>query len=221
MKNVELKDIVVDPSLQARRTNTQMVSEYTASMKAGAEFPPITLDKKNRIICGFHRYEAYKRTLEPESVVSCLIIDFKTDKDAFCHAASDNISHGLRLTTFDQKCIISRMFELKMSATEICNVLQIPQKKLKKLGDQFVVVVGEKGKERREPVKRMFPKHLLGTKITTNQYEEHKQRDGGANVSHMISIIRRFVENNWLTSDQHEEFAELIDFYMQNRPINA
>ena len=58
---VELRDIVLDPILQVRDTDNHTIARYSRCVKQGDKFPPIVIDDKKRLVCGWHRYAAFKQ----------------------------------------------------------------------------------------------------------------------------------------------------------------
>ena len=74
IKKVKLMDLVHAPELQVREINPVIVGNYSESIKAGAVFPPLMIDEKNRIIAGYHRFGAYKKNFEPDALIECEVI---------------------------------------------------------------------------------------------------------------------------------------------------
>lgn len=109
---VKLMDLVVDPELIVRDLNLTVVGQYVESMRAGEIFPPILIDKKNRIICGQHRYNAFKKVFEPDYEVECEVSKKTKEVDLIIEAVKDNVRHGYPLATFDKKKILFRLSDL-------------------------------------------------------------------------------------------------------------
>ena len=128
-KKVRLMDLIQAPELQVREVNPVVVGNYSESIKAGAVFPPIIIDEKNRIICGNHRFSAYKKNYEPDALIECEVVKGKSDVDLIMIAAGDNSKNGWPLTTFEKKSISLRLinrryrkFQLKVRLSKSFNV---------------------------------------------------------------------------------------------------
>ena len=96
---VDIGEIIIDRRFQIRNsTDTKTVKAYANAMKAGSEFPPVTIADINGrlfLIDGFHRYEA---VLSVGGKEIRAIITKMTDREALRASAVANLTHGLRLT---------------------------------------------------------------------------------------------------------------------------
>lgn len=96
---VDVDEIIIDRRFQVRNnTDTKTVKAYANAMKAGSEFPPVTLadiDGRLFLIDGFHRYEAALSVGCGE--IQAIIVKM-TDREALRASAVANLTHGLRLT---------------------------------------------------------------------------------------------------------------------------
>ena len=215
MKKIKLQNLVIDPTIQVREVCSQTVSKYRQAYRAGAQFPPIVVDKKTlRVVCGNHRYFMLKGLIEPSDLVDCEVIDFKSEQDLLKYAARDNSVHGRPLSTFDKKRIILRLKKLKTTDAELSKILGIPEKRISQLAGMTVCVVGGKGKKkykREEPLKRGL-EHLKGREVTEDQYQEHKHKDRGIQASSMAKALTRWIDNGWISGDEIT-MAAMTDLY--------
>jgi len=101
---VLLQEIVVDLAIQARVAMSQtVVREYEQRMKAGDEFPPLTvftIEGKHILVDGAHRLEAAKRCGCQQ--IAC-IVQPGTRADAIKFALGANRGHGLQRTNADKR----------------------------------------------------------------------------------------------------------------------
>ena len=96
IEQIKLGDSVCDTQYQVRRKiNSTTVNEYAEFMRNDVIFPPMVLEEKtNKIICGFTRYEAYKKVFETDELISVVFKSFKKKKDLLIFAAKSNNEHS-------------------------------------------------------------------------------------------------------------------------------
>lgn len=198
-KQVPLRSIVLDEDIQVRGVEPNTVSQYAEHMRAGCEFPPLILDKSTkRIVCGFHRYEAYKKVRQPNYKAACLLIDFADDAAIVRYAAQDNARHGRPLDTWDKKLLISRLQEYGDTLDEIAELLGVRPEKVYKLASEVVVVRGE---DAPKPVK-WSGRELRGRELSAEQYQYHVDHDSGQPTARLVSdLVKRFAAGMVNTED--------------------
>jgi len=201
---VKLQDIVVDPTIQVREVEPHTVSEYAQAMRAGSMFPALMLEKgTNRLVCGNHRYYAYKRVLEPGDAVAVTYREFTDEADIVRTAAKDNATHGRPLDTWDRKRITARLQEAGDSTEDIAALLSVPVTKVQHWAGMTVTVIGKRGKKtlkHTEPLKRGL-EHLAGTEVQEEQYRAHAERDRGVPARQNAQTLTRWLENGWIDND--------------------
>lgn len=109
---IRLDSLVMDPALQVRSTtSTATVAEYRDAMRAGVEFPPITVaatDPKN-VLKGFTLADGWHRVLAAQKIglgrINAAIVDESDPKRLRWLAANANRSHGLRLGRNDRRLV--------------------------------------------------------------------------------------------------------------------
>jgi hypothetical protein len=96
--------IRIDGDTQPRaKLSREIYEEYAEQMKAGEQFPPITVyfDGKNYWLAdGFHRINAHVIAW-PDELIECEVLK-GTKSDAQWHSYGANITHGLRRTNEDK-----------------------------------------------------------------------------------------------------------------------
>ncbi len=216
MTKVKLMDIVVDPTIQVREVENHTVSKYAQAMKAGAKFPPMLLESKtNRLVCGNHRYYAYKSAFGPEQEVAVEYKLFDNEADLIRHAASDNARHGRPLDTWDQKRIAIRLAGHGDSAEAIADVLAVPAAKVEQWAGMTVIVIGKQGKRKLknvEPVKHGM-EHMAGQPVEAQAYAEHERHDPGIPVKNMAAVITRHLTNGWIAANDPKTIDNLEALY--------
>lgn len=107
LQRIRLDAIRRDGGTQPRAaTDQEAVREYAADMKAGAEFPPLSVvfDGENYWLWdGFHRWHAWNR-LGVEEVLA--EVRMGTQRDATLLAVSANYDHGKRRTNDDKRRVV-------------------------------------------------------------------------------------------------------------------
>jgi hypothetical protein len=211
-KKVKIMNIVIDPDLQVREIDIFTVSNYSESVKAGNIFPPIIIDSKNRLICGHHRYSAYKRNFDPDYFIDCEVTPLKNNADLIMLAAGDNSKNGRPLTTYEKKCISLRLIkDHGISVEKVSNILGVRVDRIDEWAGITVLVKTYGKKSVLMPVKRGF-EYMAGAHVTSSDYNEHRKKDYGVplrtHVNQILSIIRR--EKIWIRDE-----AALLELYKE------
>lgn len=106
---VELEKIELDPTAQPRvNINMEIVDEYAAEMKAGADFPPVEVvwnseTDKYWLWDGFHRVMAARQVGQLWLMAN---VATGSREDAQWKAYSANAAHGLRRTNADKRRVV-------------------------------------------------------------------------------------------------------------------
>ena len=220
MKKVKIMDIVIDPSLQIREVSSYTVSDYTEALRAGSVFPPMLIDSKNRLVCGFHRFTAYKTVHGPEYEAVCEVSKFTKDADLIMEAAKDNSTHGKPLSTFEKKTVSLRLLkDHKVSAEKVSLILGVTVDRIEEWAGITVTVIGPDKEKSEMPLKRGY-EHMIGKTVSSLEYKEHKRHDYGVplrtHVNQIISILKRtdiWVEDDSILQDLLEELKK----YFKNK----
>ena len=210
MSKVRLMDIIIDPNIQVREVEPYTVGHYAQAMKIGAKFPPLILEKKtNRCVCGNHRYFAYKRAFEPETLVPVTFREFANEAEIIRLAATDNSHHGKPLDTWDMKRVVIRLRDLGDTVEDVAKILSVPVKKIEKWAGLTVVVIGKNKTKYSAPVKHGL-EHLAGRTVTVAEYNLHKAHDYGNSVKNMAAIITRHINNGWIDIEDTKTMDNLV-----------
>ena len=104
MKRILLSDIRIDGGTQPRAEIAQLVvDDYAESMRAGQQFPPVTLFHDGVaywLADGFHRFHA-TRAAGLDKIDAK--VEQGTQRDAILFSLSANTAHGLRRTNADKR----------------------------------------------------------------------------------------------------------------------
>ena len=209
---VQLRNIVVDPNIQVREVESPTVSEYTEAMKAGCEFPPLILEKgTNRLVCGYHRFAAYKHVLEPTEKVNCILEEFADDAAIIRFAAHDNSQHGRPLDTWDKKRILSRLLEYGDSHEDIAKLLGVTISKVEQWGHRMILVRGN-GDPKPMPVKRSWS-HLIGTTCSQEEYDEHARTSLGVSPARLAYDLIVLIKGEKIDTQNPTVMARLKELH--------
>lgn len=107
-----IKDIQIDSSLQSRvKMNDSVVSEYSAAMMEGQQFPPVVIfdDGERKFLAdGFHRLAASRAAGRDRIEAD---VRMGTRHDAFLFSLQANATHGLRRTVEDKRYCVQMILE--------------------------------------------------------------------------------------------------------------
>jgi len=112
MKSINIKSIRVDGGTQSRvEINNEIVAEYAAQIKDGAEFPPVVVFNDGTdmwLADGFHRFHAHN-TAGKASIAA----DVRTGtvRDAKLYSFGANGKHGNRPSNADKKKSVTEMLK--------------------------------------------------------------------------------------------------------------
>lgn len=104
MKKLNLNVIRIDGGTQSRvEIDTDVVADYAEAVKAGIEFPPITVYHDGAdywLADGFHRFHAHKQAGKASIAAEVMT---GTAREAILHSLGANGTHGLRRTNSDKR----------------------------------------------------------------------------------------------------------------------
>lgn len=197
---VKVKDIVHNDKCYPRLNKDWLTAyKYAEAMKSGADFPPITVTLRKRIvgkgkyllIDGWHRLEASKKNKETH--IQADVLDSMTNDQVYIEAVKRNVAHGRILTVQERANIIVRLQDMKLEMGEISRIVCIPADKL----EPFVVkrvthtVTGEF-------IALKAPlKHMAGIDVESSVKDEQDIFSARAQISYLNELIR-IIENGWL-----------------------
>lgn len=190
MQEMKLSELVLDYDLYPRPAiDTEHVKGMIDAEKAGAEFPPILVDKKSkRITDGFHRYRKQQRVFGPDGTIMVVLKSYKTEADMIEDAISLNAQHGKKLSPYDHARCILIAKRVKLSDTRLAGALHVPVKKLGEL--RVRKIASTNGNQL--AVKQTIS-HMAGKKLTAKQAEANGKLGGMKPlfyVNQLITLIK-------------------------------
>lgn len=219
---MSLGDINKNGLYQVRDVNSTIVAEYKDQYLMGADFPPVTVDQNNDLICGYTRHAAMCQAFEMDEIITVIKKSFKNDLERLEYAGRDNQSNGYRLTPFEQKRLAFRLQKLGADEERISQAIGRPVQKIMRWHDDALIVIGPNGKHE-EPRKRGVDKGIK--EVTEDQYELIRTNvSGWSPVFHANQIILH-IENETLNFQNQEtvgklqELIEVITSALEKRGV--
>ncbi len=123
-KKMKTEEIVYDEHIYPRESvDRHVVQRYRESID---KLPPITVDKKNRIVDGYHRLMAFRA----EGITEIEVNVLDTTDDAICleTAIRMNAVHGHQLIPEDKKNWVRRLYTNNMPLSELLELFSISEK---------------------------------------------------------------------------------------------
>jgi hypothetical protein len=221
-------DIVIDPTIRVREVNTFVTSRYSEAMRAGEIFPPITIDKKNRLVRGHHRVYSYKAVFEPDHEIECEISKNTNDADLIMEALEDNCRHGEPLTTWEKKVAVLRLVnDYKKDIEAVSKIIGVTIGRIEEWNEMIVVVTPEPGDMNKKSHVASIKKgaeQMKGKTVTRKEYETHETHDLGVPPRfHMNKLISLFDRGGaWVPYDDKTfssavELRDLLNKYINNK----
>jgi len=195
---IKLTDIRIDDNLIIRNIDTHVLANYSEAMKAGDIFPPVIITKDNVLICGHHRYRAYRQVFGLDYSIPFEYTEYEDEADLIILSTQDNARHGRPLETFEKKQIFFRLKNLGVSQEDVASLLGVTFNRLEKWGDMNVVVVGGKNKPYEAPTKH-GKEHLAGKEVNEKDYKEHVKKDSGHHFTfHINQVLMMLQRKDWI-----------------------
>jgi hypothetical protein len=179
--------------------------------EAGAEFPPIVIDKRSRRITdGFHRFRMYKM-LEVEKV-EVVEKAYKNEQAMFLDAIRLNAHHGKNLSPFDRTRCVIRAEALEIELDEVASALSLTTEQAGKLRAERVGRLrpsrsAKDGASREVPLKRMIG-HMAGRTLTKGQSEVNDKLPGISQVG-CVNTLVRLIESDMIDKE-NERLIEAL-----------
>jgi hypothetical protein len=157
VRKILITQIRTDAGTQTRAAiDTRVVADYADEIRAGADFPPITVFTTNGtefvLADGFHRLAARAKNGEIDILAD---VRHGTVTDALDFALRSNHRHGVRRKNADKKCAVRRALEnetlSKLSSRELAEICGVSHTFVQAIRDQLETVststvIGSDGK---------------------------------------------------------------------------
>ena len=165
-------------------------------LRSGKQFHhPLIVDRKSkRVVDGFHRGHATEKENGPRGLIAVIYKTYKDDLEMLRESGLINKRHGKPMDRQDQIHYALVCQEHGMPASEISDILAMPEKKLLDFLDRRTAL-NEDGEA--VALKRSA-ENMAGKTLTFQQEEAHQHLSGSSQVflvNQIISILRTGLTN--------------------------
>lgn len=203
-------DIVRDKALQVRQfMDAEEVQRLEDVLRSGLEFKDrIVIDGKNRLVCGFHRHEAYMVVNGKDSYIAANKVDFGSEIEAYNYAATDNMTHGKPLSSADKRMIYDRLSaEKSVSPDWLSKFLALPLEQISSWNAQKVVSARARAEGRDQG-------------LAVREVDNHREvKTGPGTIFHAKRILERIfdmsIESDAATTAKLRELYTALRSYLK------
>ena len=122
--NLKTSEIIYDEKIYPReKVDMNIVAQYRDAIE---NLPNIVVDKKNRVIDGYHRLLAYRGENVDEIEVE--IFESEDDGECLLESIKRNAKHGKQLTSIEKKTLARNLYKQSRTEVEIKQVLSISER---------------------------------------------------------------------------------------------
>ncbi len=126
-RKIKLTDVIFENKIYPRaQYDTSLISKYRDAID---QLPPIVIDKKNRLIDGYHRLMAY--SLEGKEEIEVTIFDSEDDRKCLIESIKLNATHGKQLSQTEKKDLGRNLYLQGIEDAEISKTLSISDRTLR------------------------------------------------------------------------------------------
>jgi len=196
----------------------QVTYRYASAIRAGVEFPPITVGKiegdsnEYYLIDGLHRLRAHE--IAGKKKIKAQVKKYKTFSEAFYDAVRLNSSHGQPLTTYEIARVIKRLRDEGRDWPFICSLLNITPEDAKKLLQKRSIEV-EEGEI--EIVKK--PIVTVKERIIKKETAEEVKALTGVSQEKLLRDLRDILKTGLLDIDNRRVVRLVLEVFDLLKPI--
>ena len=200
MKTHQLAELVLDFDMYPRgKVDSHHAAQMVASIEAGAELPPLVIDKKTkRLVDGFHRWRAYKQAYGLNYKVTCIEKTYKDDGELFLDAMRYNASHGRALTQHDKTHCLIMAKNFKLSDNLVSEALNLTAERIGELRSTRIAGVAARPIALKQTIR-----HMAGQKLTKKQ-ETANTKLSGMNQLFYVNQVCILIENDLVDTDNSQ-----------------
>jgi ParB-like chromosome segregation protein Spo0J len=209
MTTIKIAELVFDTTVYPRMNiDSAHVGHIAQAMQAGADMPPIVVEKKTyRIIDGFHRGKALMKLFGPDHEIEVVEKSYRTEAALFLDAIRYNSGHGAKLDTYDRTHCVLLAQKLGIDTSDLAEALHVNEDWIGKMAVDRTANAGRlaadapKGASLTVPIKKTI-KHMAGKTLNKVQQEANVKLSG-MNQSFYANQLITLIESRLLdTSDE-------------------
>lgn len=174
---IKIKNIKFNKSYYPRtKINDATVSQYRVALE---KLPPVTINKENKLIDGYHRIVANQ--LEGKEYIEAEVVDVP-DEEILIESIRRNSKHGKQLELTEKKTLANQLCEEGKSEKEIAEIFSVS---IGTISDWVSKTVQKQKKEAKEKALEFYLNYL-----------EYQTQD---DVAKALGVERTTI-TNWLTN---------------------
>ncbi len=126
-ERIKVNSIIFDQTIYPRLTpDISLIQKYRDAI---GQLPPIVIDRKNRLIDGYHRWQAL--IAEGIEEIDTILFDSDNDRDCMMESIRLNATHGKQLTQTEKKELARKMYLQNVEETQIQGILSVSERTLR------------------------------------------------------------------------------------------
>ena len=124
---IKISAIVFDQTIYPRLTpDISLIQKYRDAVD---KLPPIVIDRKNRLIDGYHRWQAL--IAEGIEEIDTILFEGDNDRDCMMESIRLNATHGKQLSQTEKKELARKMYLQNVEETQIQGILSVSERTLR------------------------------------------------------------------------------------------
>ena len=124
---IKISAIVFDQTIYPRLTpDLSLIQKYRDAID---KLPPIVVDRKNRLIDGYHRWQSM--IAEGIEEIDTILFDSDNDRDCMMESIRLNATHGKQLTQTEKKELSRKMYLQNVDETQMQVILSVSERTLR------------------------------------------------------------------------------------------
>lgn len=124
---IKISTVIFEPNIYPRLTpDLSLIQKYRDAID---KLPPIVIDRKNRLIDGYHRWQSM--IAEGIEEIDTLIFDSDNDRDCMMESIRLNATHGKQLSQTEKKELARKMYLQNTEETQIQTILSVSERTLR------------------------------------------------------------------------------------------
>ncbi len=199
---MKISEVKIDDKLYPR-THVDFITgaRYYNALKSGANFPPITVAKRDGkfiLIDGAHRLKAHEQC--GETHIQAQVFEGLSDKQIYIEAIKANVTHGRQFGTNEITQIAITLQDWNMSLDEISTIIRIPADKISPFVAKRMTRISETGHE--FALKKPLQVLAQAEVSEKDNIEETQQKLSGVAQIRIVDTLNTLLKHNWIEDSE-------------------